>query len=143
MTCQFHECIGHGCHQVIIGMMATFTNVFVWSPTPGSMRRQLTSCPLWSPGPLLGCFHNRCACFDRPLPIITPYTVGYISMLSPLYSKTYFASGFFCHVVKIHTSRWLEHGTWPGCFVNLEMVCTIFPRDTRTPVSCRVLCQVM
>ena len=53
---------------------------------------QLTSCPLWSPGPLLGCFHNRCACFDRPLPIITPYTVGYISVLSPLYLKTYFAS---------------------------------------------------
>ena len=44
-------------------------------------------------GPLLGCFHNRCACFDRPLPIITPYTVGYISVLSSLYLKTYFASG--------------------------------------------------
>ena len=51
--------------------------------------------------------------------------------------------GVFCHVVKIHTSRWLEHGTWPGCFVNLEMVCTIFPLDTRTSVSCCVLCQVM
>ena len=43
---------GHGCHHVIMAMMATFTNVFLWSSTPGLIRRpvdQLSFVVPWTP----------------------------------------------------------------------------------------------
>ena len=139
MECRFHECIGHGCHHVIMGMMATFTNVFLWSSTPGLIRRpvdQLSFVVPWTP---VRMFPQQ-VCLLRSSP---PHHNPLYCRLY-LYAVSFIFENIFCFWMSfVMWSRWLEHGTWPGCFVNLEMVCTIFPRDTRTPVSCCVLCQVM